>query len=335
VNGTGLVLYTAGRRAAVAGIRARSGNLGAATAVLQAPPEVPPIDLPDLGGPEQLAIAQAWSAATALVRVEHGGDVAAVVPPVGPEPVPPEPTEPEGEGADEPWLRVRAGYVVASYSYEQVPNGDGGALIDQVFAIGGQSGGKNATPMGFEADARVWLPFFPYIGAQVHYRAAYYGVTASIFGDQVAQDALHDLRIGALGRYFFDVDQTRFHAGARVGLLVNDFIYFSEEDDGGNVTYRYDTLIVPSLGLGGELGVDVWRFYAILGADAQLAYGSNPFGWAGDLTVGYDVIDHFTIDLGVETMHRRIDVVGADSGVVRGTLSDHLWLARAGVGVEF
>jgi len=337
-NGTGLVLYTAGRKASVAGIRARSGNFHAAAAVLQVPPDVPPFAMPRLGGPDQVAIATKWASATSLVRVEHGGDVTAGWVDAAPVPEPavvPEPVQEPKDGPEEPWLRLRAGFVIATYQYQQTPNGDGGRLLDDIFAIGGPVGGKNATPMGFEADGRAWLPMFPYVGAQVHYRAAYYGITASIFGDSVAHDALHDFRVGLIGRYFFDFADTRLHAGARAGFHLNDLIYFSEQPNTDPQQYRYDTLIVPSLALGAEIGADVGKFYGVVGFDRELAYGSGAYAWTGDLTVGYDITNNLTVDLGVETMQREMNLVGDPSEALLGTVTDGTWLARAGLGLAF
>ncbi len=346
-NGVGLALFTAGRTAGFAGLRGRFGNLHAAAAVAQLPAEVPPIAMPLVGGPAQVAIARRWRANVVLTRVEHGGEAASGWTSVAPlpeaeapaatetatdHPVSPRPPSP---GAVEPALRLRASYVLASYGYQQVPNGTDGPLLGQTFAIGGESGGKNALPQGFEANARGWLPPLPYLGVQVQYRAALYGISAEIFGDQIVRDTLHDLRVDVLGRYFFDVDRSRLHVGARAGLRVNDFIYFTEERTDTQVIYAFNTLLVPSLSVGPELGADFGRAFTTLGADFLLAYGSTFMGFGLDGTVGVHLTDHVYVDLGVEYLDRQLDVIGAETRTVRGTLDDTLLLGRVGLGVAF
>src|SRR5690606_18732417 len=109
-------------------------------------------------------------------------------------------------------------------------------------------------------------------------------ISAEIFGASTAQDTLHDVRVDLLGRYFFDVDRTRLHVGARAGLRVNDFMYYTEERTSSEVVYRNNTLIVPSLGLGPELGADFGRAFATVGADFMLAYGTKFLGYGIDGT---------------------------------------------------
>jgi hypothetical protein len=242
---------------------------------------------------------------------------------------------PRATGAEEPWLRTRASYVVSTYWFAQEPVGDGGPLIDQVFAVGGDRGAENATPQGFEIDARGWIPDFPLLGLHASYRATYYGVTTEAFAGQVARDALNNLEIDGLIRLPLDLESNRFWVGGRVGFHLDDFIYFTEEREEDRVVYKYSTLLVPSLALGAEIGGEIGPVYLTGGVVRGLAYARNGYSTGLDFNIGYDVADNVAFDVGLATMRRGIDVVGSESGEVRGVLEDGHTLFKAGFGLSF
>jgi len=173
------------------------------------------------------------------------------------------------------------------------------------------------------------------LGLHAGYRATYYGITTEAFAGQVARDALNNLEIDGLVRLPLDLESNRFWVGGRIGLHLNDFIYFTEERDESAVVYRYSTLLVPSLALGAEVGGEVGPVYFTGGVVRGLAYARNGYSTGLDVNVGYDIADNVAIDVGLATMRRGIDVVGSESGEVRGQLEDGHTLFKAGLGLSF
>jgi hypothetical protein len=366
-TGTGLVLISAGTQAGLATIHARTEALHTVANGLQVPPSYGAVALPRSGSAADVAVQTRWANNVALVHVDHGavaGEPGWGAVSVAPTPVPePSSTEeppvdppvdpaaaaqtpsmvdhptserpPPQSKIDEPWLRAHLGYVASSYEYSQVPAGTGGPLIDDSFLVGGEAGSP-AAPQGFQLGARAWLPSLPYFGLEASYRATYYGVTTEAFGDQVAKDTLHNLKIDALARYFIDAGQGRYWLGLRLGVHTNDLIYFTQERSSTAIVYKYDTLVVPSLAVGADLGLDVGRFYLGMGLYSEAAYGSGG-GYAGglNLDLGYDITDYLSIDGGFGALTREINLVGEDSGDTHGTLTDGQGIFRIGLGAFF
>ncbi len=262
---------------------------------------------------------------TTPIEVAAAGKVAKVKEPKAPK----APTE----AGDYPWLRVGAGYVASSYRYEQRPITSNGPLLTDVLAIGGDAeGAKNATPHGFEVGAKGWLPMLTYVGFDAHYRMTFYGITTEAFAGQVAPDQLYDINLLATARYPFQAGEAQFHIGARAGFTFDDFILFKGDIDAGSV--EYETLAVPGLGLGGEIGTEVAGFFMVAGVTESLAYFASPYAFDVDVTAGYGVLDNMFLSAGFESQTRNLMVVGADSGTEYGELSDGQLLFKIGLGVQ-
>jgi hypothetical protein len=251
-----------------------------------------------------------------------------VTPPVEPVKPPKEPKPPST--GDHPWLRAQAGYVGGSYRYEQRPSAESGPLLPVVFAIGGDSGGPNAKPQGFEVSGRAFPESLKYVGFDAHLRGAYYAISADAFGSATAPDWLMDVGVMAVPRYPFEAGGNAFHVGARAGFRYSDFIVFKgclEED----CTVEYQTLALPGLSVGAEVGAEIADMFVNASIEEGL-FGTTPYLTGVNVNVGYQFTDMLFADIGFEAVTRRIAVVGDTTGTEFGELSDGQTLLKLGVG---
>jgi len=244
----------------------------------------------------------------------------------------PAPPGADGDEVDVPWLRVRGSAMVSSYRYQQVPSADPGSLLPSTLTVGGD-GGAAASPAGFEGDARVWLDEVgvPYLGFHSRIRSGWYAVEAEIF-DTPARDSLLSVGFDVVGRYPFDTAGDRFWVGAKAGVAYDDFVLFEGclEPD---CTLEYSTLGVPSLTLGPELGAEVGRLFLVGGYGFGLANFAQPYRHAVEVDLGVHLVDAVFLDVGFSSVSRRVDLLGADSGVRRGEVNDSQMIGTFGVGL--
>ena len=243
----------------------------------------------------------------------------------------PTPVAPAAE-VDAPWLRARASGLLSTYRFQQVPGADSGGLLPTTLSVGGD-GGAAASPAGFEVDARVWLDEanLPYLGFHGKVRSSFYAVDAAFF-DAPAQDTLLATSFDVVGRYPFDTAGDRFWIGAKVGFAYDDFILF-EGCLEPSCTLEYSSLGVPGLAFGPELGAEVGRLFLVAGYGFGLANFSQPYRHAVDVNVGVHIVDAFFVDAGFGSVSRRVDLLGADTGLQRGELNDSQMLGTLGVGL--
>ena len=278
-----------------------------------------PVTLPDEEGEVVLTVTTAAGTEERLVVMEGAFAQPAPTPPA------------TSDDLDVPWLRGRVSGVVSSYRYQQTPAADPGGLLPSTLTFGGD-GGAAASPAGIEADLRAWLDEVgvPYLGFHGKLRSSWYAVEADIF-DAPASDSLLTLGFDVVGRYPFDTAGDRFWIGAKAGVAYDDFILFEGCLD-PSCTLEYSSLGVASLTLGPELGAEMGPLFLVAGYGFGLANFSQPYRHAVDVNLGVHFIDNAFVDVGFSSVSRRVDLLGADSGVQRGELSDSQMLGTFGVG---
>lgn len=243
---------------------------------------------------------------------------------------PPAPVIPRPAG-EFPWLRAGASYVVSSYRYEQLPLVTDGPLLPVPMRVGGDSGGNNATPQGFELHGRAFPEDLKYIGFDANLRMAYYSVTTEAFQGQAAPDWLVDFSVEAVPRFPFEAGGSQFHAGLRAGFKYSDFIVFKGCIESG-CTVEYQTLALPGFGLGLEFGAELPMGLFFVAGLEEGVYVATPYSTAMDATLGYQLNDSVYADLGLEAVTRRITVIGDSTGTEYGKLSDGHMIIKLGVG---
>lgn len=228
-----------------------------------------------------------------------------------------------------PWLRLRGGVVMSTYSYSQRPAGDAGSLLTDDIAWGGGDGGA-AIPIGGEFVARLHVPKVPYIGMVASFRGTRYAVASEVFSED-AVDTLFAIKVDLLGQVPIPVGSAQLQVGARVGFRYDDFITFRGCTDPGCVV-TYEPLALPGLDLGVELGAQFWKMYVLVAATGGFAYGSVPYAVGTEVNVGFQVHKHVFVDAGFGWQVRNAELTGAESGVVRGKLTDQQFSGSLGVG---
>jgi hypothetical protein len=247
-----------------------------------------------------------------------------------PDPVPAtKPTKVKPEPGEHPWLRGRAGFVVSTYAYSQQPGGDAGSLLPTELSWGGGDGGA-AIPLGGEFVLRGYVPKVPYIGFLASFRGSRYSVASPTFSED-AVDTLFSVKVDLAGRVPIPIGASELSLAARVGFRYDDFITFRGCTDPGCVV-SYEPLGLPGLDVGFEVGAEFWKMYALVAASGGFAYGSVPYAVGVDANLGFQVHKHVFVDAGFGWQLRDADLEGADSGTIRGTLTDQMFTGSLGVG---
>ena len=236
-----------------------------------------------------------------------------------------------GSDDDRPFLRMRAGAVFSSYAYTQSPEGDF-ALLPSELSWGGESGGA-ATPLGFEVAVRGFVPSVPYIGWNVSYRLARYSVSNSTF-DAPAKDSLHNVRAEAVGRVPIKLGDNSMHVGVSAGFRMDDIVTFSGCLD-PLCEVIYEPVLLPGLGVGAEVGAEVWKLYGLLSYTQGFAYATVPYANQVDLNLGFQITKNIFVDGGFGFVYRKVTLEGQDSGIARGEIRDRHYLGTVSVGASF
>ncbi len=239
---------------------------------------------------------------------------------------------PHAAASDGAWLRVGVGLAGSMYTFEQRPEADPSPLLAETFAIRGPVGGKAAWPVGGEANARFFVPGFPYVGVRAQFRQTFFGVTADVLDGEVLRHALQVIDGAVVARVPIQVGDAVLHAGGRGGAMIEDFLYVLAGDASAGV--RTGTLRVLRPTVGGEVGLEAGAVWVVAGATAR---PFNPARTATGLTVdlsgSYEIIPKFTVDVGFAYVMRAAPIVFGDTGRVHGHLSDDQLVARVGVGL--
>ncbi len=295
----------------------------------------------DVGGGSYKALITAPTTAVDLVKInvvaDGGAAVAMIELPMGPavaavKPVKEAKPASEYEPHDRPWARLRAAFLVETYRYEQTPGTDPGGLLGQALGWGGERGGA-PTPLGFEAGFRGFLPMAKWVGLDTSFRYSRYEVKSASFSNP-AVDNLFAVRADVVGRVPIAVKRDEVSIGLRAGFRWDDFVTFRGCTDVG-CSVTYEPLGIPGLDLGLELGAEFWHMYLLASGSAGLANASVPYAGNADLHLGWNIVKYFFVDLGFGYQYRKVDLQGAESGLIRGSLEDEQILGTVGVGVSF
>lgn len=235
-----------------------------------------------------------------------------------------------GTAPDMTGYRVRGAFVTSGLTYTQRPLPANGPLIDAIFAVGGEQGGKPGYPQGFEGAVRG----FPheYVGFEADARFTFWSFTADIFDGETVNDQIVALNADAIGRYPFVVGDDHFWVGARAGYHGSDIVYLTGDVDG---VMQFQSLYVQGMDFGAEIGAEIDDLYIHGNLGGQLVGVSRWFGTAVDAHVGYHVTEEVFIDAGFGLRERQVTVLGDTSGNELGELADRQVMGRFGVGYAF
>ncbi len=237
----------------------------------------------------------------------------AKVPKVKPEHTP----QPEG---DFPWLRVRGGYLISGYSYDQQPLQQTTGLFPKPIQL-------SALSQGFNVNGRVWLPMVKYVGAEVQVKSTRYSLDptalCAALGRPCADaasvgDWITDIRGLAVARYPFETGKSQYWVGARVGYDMTDVQAIQSKSNSVDLTQ----VPISSLALGVELGANIGpKVFLHTDFTEYLAGGSTPFDTTFNLEGGYAFLPNVYASIAYDLGVRKIDVLDAD-GVKIGEISD-------------
>jgi hypothetical protein len=280
----------------------------------------------DVTGSVQLAITTADGGVAAFLDLPVAAGSAAAwgvgdtTTPVAEEP-PKEPREPREPG-DYPWLRLSAGYLGGMYSYQQSPSTQQGPLYSRTITVGGGEGSA-AGMAGIQVHGRAYVPGLEYLGFDLGFRTSNWSIELAEGFDEPIPDWNNEFSGRVIGRYPVDFDGGRVHIGAKVGLDVNDFLYFTQEDNAdGGVDLLYQQLIVPGPVFGLELGTEIGPVFAIGSYEAGFTDFDGTYSHNLDLDLGVGITDNFFVQADAGWNIRETAVyAGADKSEV-GTVGD-------------
>jgi hypothetical protein len=250
-----------------------------------------------------------------------------------PEPQPvvaqPAPTEEPKATGDHRWLRFRAAMGPAGYSYNYDVNttprsimSDGNPVpYGESLQLSGDSaaaeGTGDAVPLSVptvDVHLMGWLPMFQYVGLDARYRTTWFGVETDSFTQPHEGTDMswvdHFVTAGLQARYFYDVGENRYWIGAQGGIVSTSLpLVAMWTPEGGSRGLWFFPWGFTSLYGGVRGGADLGFGLDVLlsGAWGTEAY-SGLFSSDLDLELGYEVIDHLTVNVGYNRLRRHIVV---------------------------
>ena len=243
------------------------------------------------------------------------------------------PRTPKAPSGDRPFLRVRGGFTLGGYSYDQQPLTSATVLFPKAIAL-------DASSLGFSADAKLWLPMLPYLGADVAVTTNRYTLDptdlcaalgkpcddAAAVGDMVT-----DIHALVAGRYPFDVGASQFWIGARAGFARSDVQAFKVVQD----QIELEQLSINSLSVGPEVGAEIGEklFFHTYFLE-NLAGGSTPFDSQFGVMGGFAFLPNLYAALAYDFSGRKVEIANGDGKPV-GEISDVRHLGTLSVGVQF
>lgn len=236
---------------------------------------------------------------------------------------PPKEPRQKPEPGDYPWLRVRGGFLIGSYTYTQDRTASDSPLWEDDVNVEG------ALPVGFDLEAGAWLPMLPILGAEVSVRSGFYSVTWPGTESQIP-DVVPTISGMARVGYPIDLGSSQLRVGAKVGGLYGDFITYT--GSGGSVSWG--ALPVAGFGVGAELGFAMGeRLHANL--DYVQGLRPGPFSYNAGLDLGVQVAGPLYLGGAVNWTRRSTQVVSGSSGAEVGVLSDNQIYGVVGPGLQF
>jgi hypothetical protein len=236
---------------------------------------------------------------------------------------PPPVAKPAQPAGDHAWLRIRGGYELAWYDYDQKPLAKETVLFPQELILGSLSNGGHV-------QGRVFVPGFRYVGLEADFRATSYNLDpvplCAALGDAcpgqaLVSDTVLATRVVGVGRYAWDSGNNQFGVGGRVGWGVSDVQIFTVK---GSQEITLDQLNLHSLALGAEFTADVGQSLFFVGSFTQhLAGGSAPYNSEAQIEVGYAFLPFLYGSLSYDLSLRSVGIDNRDGDTV-GEVSDQL-----------
>lgn len=275
----------------------------------------------------QVAVSTAGGGVAAFLEVPLGqGSTAAWGVADGTTEEPPKedpPKEPREKG-DYHWLRLSGGYLGGLYSYQQSPATLQGPLYAREITVGGGATDPAGTT-GLQVNGRMFIPAFEYVGFEAGFRTSNWSIQLAEGFDEPIPDWLNEVSVRAIGRYPVDFDGGRVHFGARVGMDINDFLYFTQEEaSDGSIDLLYQQLIVPGTTLGAEVGTELGNFFAVGTYDAGFTDFDGAYSHNLDLDLGVSITEMFFIQGDVGWNSRNTAVYAGDDKANVGTMRDSM-----------
>ena len=251
------------------------------------------------------------------------------------------PTEPKkakkpkttGAGAA---LRVQGGAAVGQYHYRQEPSVLLGPIYDFPITFGGGETAAATSPGLSLAGAADVPGLEENLAVRARLRSVLYRVSLPEFADPIS-DWLTSFDLAGLGKTTFEAGDATLHAGARVGISVDDFLVFQQSGTADIRTLDYGPLIVTGLVVGPEFGFTI--------DDSIFGHAAVNFGFANfntyyrlnlDAQVAYAFTEDLYGYLGADVTRRSLAIYmetdGADSTSQVGIIEDHSNLVTLGVG---
>ena len=259
--------------------------------------------------------------------------VAPPVPLTPPKPVATTTTSVTQTPNDRPWLRARAGFSYAWYTYNQQPKSDHTVLFPEELQLSSGS-------QGGHGQARVFLPFFKYLGAEVDFRGTVYTLDpvplcAALDNEckdaSLVSDTVLATRIVGIGRYAFDVGGNSFHVGARAGWGNSDVQTYTVKE-GQEIIL--DQLALNSLVLGAELGAEVGpSLFFVTTFNEHLAGATAPYNTEFAAEVGYAFLPFLYGSLSYDLSIRSIGIENTDGEPV-GAIEDSFHGGTISLGLQ-
>ncbi|MFZ5482423.1 MAG: Ig-like domain-containing protein [Myxococcota bacterium] len=237
--------------------------------------------------------------------------------------------------SERPWLRIRGGYALASYNYSQEPLTAETALFPTAISF------EEPIPaQGFSGSARVWVPTFRYVGADVGVSFARYSLDPAPLCAKLGrpcedaglqEDWIGQARVLAAARYPFEVGASEFSVGARVGWSMSDVQAYLKEKD----SIKLEQIWINSLALGPEVHAEIGEslFFQTYFLE-HLAGGSSPFDTQFGVTAGYAFVDNVYAAVAYDLSIRKVSVANASEEPI-GEIADRLHGATLSVGFQY
>lgn len=239
--------------------------------------------------------------------------------------------------ADNRWLRILGGYQGSYYAYEQTPLAqDAATLYPKTISLPG------GPVHGGGLEAEMWLPMFPYVGAEASATMVYSQIRAEDLcaglgktcdGAPAIVDLVRYLDFSVNGRYILQTASFDPYIAAKVGFASGDFQLYQVINNALEPSSQGQ----GALSVGGELGGELPSngLYADLYGQWDLAAGTTLNRSAYGLDFGIEPIKDvpFVVGLNIEYASRHMDLTVAERTV--GEVSDGGVGYRVQAGIQF
>ncbi|MSP56377.1 MAG: hypothetical protein EXR69_12360 [Myxococcales bacterium] len=243
-----------------------------------------------------------------------------VVTPVAKAPKAPKPERAAEADGEFPWLRIRGGYTLAGYGYNQQPLDQSATLFPKPVQLDAVSQGGTVTALAF-------VPGVKYVGGELALRGIRYSLDPTALcealGRPCADSAaianwVTDVRLVGVARYPFESGKSQFWVGARVGGALNNVLVIQAAKNKLNLT----PIAIGSLALGAELGANIGsKVFFRTDFTEYLAGFTAPYTHSFNVEGGFAFLPNVYASVAYDLSIRKIDVLDK-SGNKIGEVSD-------------